>query len=291
MAPNPTFPLKHLDVIVYMQGANFYSQDKIAAVESFLEESSFLHSFFSCRVPRRPRSPRNTRHHHATDIATPLPPPPPSSPPTPSSRSSMKKTKRQDSSSTDDEEDKAGKKKKPATRKRSRQSDDETSRDEDEIKKPRNTTEKKENENKKNNNSSSSSSASNSGIVIPELPELFKAVILSLHGTEVTFVMKKEVTESDLSSNNNRLSMPERQINSECMFLTDPEIRRIVESRDEKKRVIGLEVGLVEPSGEVCTQVLKRWQMTSAYTYNLAKSSWKDIAHRNHLKKGHLLNI
>ncbi|MED6224135.1 hypothetical protein PIB30_080912, partial [Stylosanthes scabra] len=49
MAPNPTFPLKHLDFILYMAGANFYSEEKIAAVERFLEESSLLNTFFSCR--------------------------------------------------------------------------------------------------------------------------------------------------------------------------------------------------------------------------------------------------
>ncbi|MED6227331.1 hypothetical protein PIB30_112491, partial [Stylosanthes scabra] len=249
-------------------------EEKIAAVERFLEESSLLNTFFSCRhVPTRPRSPRNTRpHHNPTDIAPPLPPPLPSSA-TPST--SIMKKKRQDSSSTDEEEDRrGGKKKKPATRKRSRQSDDETSRDDDEIKKPR----KNENKNnKKKKNNSSSSSASTSGIVIPELPELFKAIILSLNGTDVTFVMKKEITETDVTPNNNRLSMPEKQINPECKFLTDPEIRRIIESKNEKERVIGLEVGLVEPCGEVCSQVLKRWKMTSAYTYNLAKSSWISI--------------
>ncbi|RYR64805.1 hypothetical protein HN51_013782 [Arachis hypogaea] len=156
----------------------------------------------------------------------------------------------------------------------------------DEIKKPN----KSPKNDKKNAFSSGSGSSS---IVIPELPEFFKAIIISLGGTDVTFVMQKEVNKTDLERNNNRLAMPEKQINEECKFLAlkDPAMMRIFEARDENNRLIGMEVGLIEPCGEVCDQVLKRWNMTSASTYNLASSSWIRIAQRNHLKIGHLLNI
>ncbi|KAL4371989.1 hypothetical protein HN51_017038 [Arachis hypogaea] len=129
---------------------------------------------------------------------------------------------------------------------------------------------------------------------IPELPENFKAIIASLKGFDVTFVMQRKLTKTDLEPNNSRLAMPEKQINEECKFLAqkDTEIMRILEARDGKGRLIGMKVGLIEPSGEVChDQVLKKWNMTSASTYNLASSSWCDIARRNHLKKDHLLNI
>ncbi|KAL1315058.1 hypothetical protein HN51_041848 [Arachis hypogaea] len=129
---------------------------------------------------------------------------------------------------------------------------------------------------------------------IPELPEIFKAIIASLKGFDVTFVMQRKLTKTDLEPNNSRLAMPEKQINEECKFLAhkDAEILRILEARDGKGRLIGMKVGLIEPSGEVChDQVLKKWNMTSASTYNLASSSWCDIARRNHLRKDHLLNI
>ncbi|XP_052119088.1 B3 domain-containing protein At2g24670 [Arachis duranensis] len=129
---------------------------------------------------------------------------------------------------------------------------------------------------------------------IPELPEMFKAIIASLKGFDVTFVMQRKLTKTDLEPNNSRLAMPEKQINEECKFLAhkDAAIMRVLEARDEKGRLIGMKVGLIEPSGEVChDQVLKKWNMTSASTYNLASSSWCDIARRNHLKKDHLLNI
>ncbi|RYR55671.1 hypothetical protein Ahy_A06g030853 isoform C [Arachis hypogaea] len=129
---------------------------------------------------------------------------------------------------------------------------------------------------------------------IPELPEIFKAIIASLKGFDVTFVMQRKLTKTDLEPNNSRLAMPEKQINEECKFLAhkDAAIMRVLEARDGKGRLIGMKVGLVEPSGEVChDQVLKKWNMTSASTYNLASSSWCEIARRNHLKKDHLLNI
>ncbi|KAL4307855.1 hypothetical protein AHAS_Ahas16G0320000 [Arachis hypogaea] len=130
---------------------------------------------------------------------------------------------------------------------------------------------------------------------IPELPEIFKVIIASLKGVDVTFVMQRKLTKTDLEPNNSRLAMPEKQINEECKFLAhkDAAIMRALEARDGKGRLIGMKVGLIEPSGEVChdDQVLKKWNMTSASTYNLASSSWCDIARRNHLKKDHLLNI
>ncbi|XLS94320.1 hypothetical protein HN51_070328 [Arachis hypogaea] len=104
----------------------------------------------------------------------------------------------------------------------------------------------------------------------------------------------RKSTKTNLEPNNSQLAMPEKQINEECKFLAhkDAEIMRILEARDGKGRLIGMKVRLIEPSCEVChDQVLKNWNMTSTSTYNLASSSWCDIARRNHLKKDHLLNI
>ncbi|RYR08380.1 hypothetical protein Ahy_B05g076038 [Arachis hypogaea] len=129
---------------------------------------------------------------------------------------------------------------------------------------------------------------------IPELLEFFKVIIASLKGFDVTFVMQRKSTKTNLEPNNSQLAMPEKQINEECKFLAhkDAEIMRILEARDGKGRLIGMKVRLIEPSCEVChDQVLKNWNMTSTSTYNLASSSWCDIARRNHLKKDHLLNI
>ncbi|KAL4299617.1 hypothetical protein AHAS_Ahas17G0118800 [Arachis hypogaea] len=138
------------------------------------------------------------------------------------------------------------------------------------------------------------SSTSTTKIDIPELLEIFKAIIASLKGFDVTFVMQRKLTKTDLEPNNIQLAMPEKQINEECKFLAhkDAMIVRILEARDGKGQLIGMKVGLIEPSGEVChDQVLKKWNMTSASTYNLVSSSWCDIVRRNHLKKDHLLNI
>ncbi|KAL4286867.1 hypothetical protein AHAS_Ahas19G0129100 [Arachis hypogaea] len=129
---------------------------------------------------------------------------------------------------------------------------------------------------------------------ILELPEIFKAIIASLKEFDVTFVMERKLTKTDLEPNNSWLAMSEKQINEECKFLEhkDVAIMRILEVRDGKGRLIGMKVGLIEPSDEVFhDQVLKKWNMTSASTYNLASSSWCDLARRNHLKTNHLLNI
>ncbi|RYQ99382.1 hypothetical protein Ahy_B07g087328 [Arachis hypogaea] len=98
------------------------------------------------------------------------------------------------------------------------------------------------------------SSTSTTKIDIPELLEIFKAIIASLKGFDVTFVMQRKLTKTDLEPNNIQLAMPEKQINEECKFLAhkDAMIVRILEARDGKGQLIGMKVGLIEPSGEVC---------------------------------------
>ncbi|KAL4299615.1 hypothetical protein AHAS_Ahas17G0118600 [Arachis hypogaea] len=89
---------------------------------------------------------------------------------------------------------------------------------------------------------------------IPKLLEIFKAIIASLKGFDVTFVMQRKLTKTDLEPNNSRLVMPKKQINEECTILAhkDAAIMRVLEARDGKGRLIGMNVGLIEPTGEVC---------------------------------------
>ncbi|KAL4375231.1 hypothetical protein AHAS_Ahas05G0261100 [Arachis hypogaea] len=42
---------------------------------------------------------------------------------------------------------------------------------------------------------------------IPELPKIFKAIIASLKGFDVTFVMQRKLTNADLEPNNSQLVM------------------------------------------------------------------------------------
>ncbi|RYQ99383.1 hypothetical protein Ahy_B07g087330 [Arachis hypogaea] len=80
------------------------------------------------------------------------------------------------------------------------------------------------------------------------------AIIASLKGFDVTFVMQRKLTKTDLEPNNSRLVMPKKQINEECTILAhkDAAIMRVLEARDGKGRLIGMNVGLIEPTGEVC---------------------------------------
>ncbi|KAL4301340.1 hypothetical protein AHAS_Ahas17G0291100 [Arachis hypogaea] len=49
--------------------------------------------------------------------------------------------------------------------------------------------------------------------------EIFQSDNRFTRGTNVTFMMQKEVNKTDLERNNNWLAIPEKQINEECKFL------------------------------------------------------------------------
>jgi len=122
----------------------------------------------------------------------------------------------------------------------------------------------------------------------PELPGLsmeFRNLFTELNGYDLNFLMHKKLFPSDVKPNNNRLSIPMSEI--KCDFLTQDEIMKLDEK--EKRKIIGLEVTVLDPCMREYTLPMKKWTMKSD-TYNLVKE-WNKIVATNKFKVDEELQI
>ncbi|KAI4305184.1 hypothetical protein L6164_028567 [Bauhinia variegata] len=124
--------------------------------------------------------------------------------------------------------------------------------------------------------------------VLPDLPIEFKNMIRELEGCDVKFLMQKQLYDTDISMNNNRLSMPHSQIH--CEFLNANE-KAILNERERDRRLpCGIEVVVLDPCLRLFNLSLKRWGMGSVSIYNLVKN-WKRVVKENHLQSGDYMEI
>ena len=121
----------------------------------------------------------------------------------------------------------------------------------------------------------------------PELPEEFKNRIRELNGTDTKFLMHKTLSNTDVEPNNNRLSMPVKKV--ECEFLSQAE-KAVLDERESKKKLVGLEVTVIDPCLREFSLLLKKWDMKTTSTYNLV-SAWNHIVSNNKLRRDHQLHI
>jgi len=122
----------------------------------------------------------------------------------------------------------------------------------------------------------------------PELLDLsveFKNLFTELNDYDLNFLMHKKLFSSDVKPNNNRLSIPTSEI--KCDFLTKDEIMKLDEK--EKKKIIGLEVTVLDPCLREYTLPMKKWTMKSD-TYNLVKE-WNKIVAANNFRVDQELQI
>jgi hypothetical protein len=113
-----------------------------------------------------------------------------------------------------------------------------------------------------------------------DMPEELKEHIKTLgaSGTQVELVIQKALYVSDLRPNNNRLSMPFKQINEGFL--------REEERKDLAKRK-AMMVSFIEPSGKCEEMTLKQWDMPkktgkTSSTYVLA-THWNKVVQENGL--------
>ncbi|KAI3442950.1 Cyclin N-terminal domain-containing protein [Psidium guajava] len=114
-----------------------------------------------------------------------------------------------------------------------------------------------------------------------ELPIQYMDKIREMRGRDVTLVVEKKLTTTDMSRCQSRLSIPRWQIRGET-FLGEEEIR-ILNGKE------GITVSLIEPCLEVSHGLqLKKWNyMSDNFSYVL-KGRWNGVAHpyqRNELIK------
>ncbi|CAL0313067.1 unnamed protein product [Lupinus luteus] len=93
-----------------------------------------------------------------------------------------------------------------------------------------------------------------------QLPNIFMERITELNGSDVKFLMHKKLCLSDVKQNNNRLSMPRSQI--ACEFLTEDEHEKLNERKDDPtRRLIGMEITVMDPFLREYKMTLKKWEM------------------------------
>ncbi|KAL5100493.1 hypothetical protein RYX36_004820, partial [Vicia faba] len=103
-------------------------------------------------------------------------------------------------------------------------------------------------------------------------------------GDEVKFVIEKELTNSDVTQTNGRLSIPKGKI-KEC-FLTPAEELYLDYERNKQEKIAGIYVSLLDHDlnlwDEMC---LKKWKMETAEVYNIT-DGWNELVADNKWKKG-----
>ncbi|KAK3412077.1 hypothetical protein EUGRSUZ_I00855, partial [Eucalyptus grandis] len=110
--------------------------------------------------------------------------------------------------------------------------------------------------------------------------------IQEMHGRDMTLVVEKTLTATDMSRGQSRLSIPNKQIRQS--FLREEEIRIL----DRKE---GIKVSLIEPCLEVSHGLqLKRWNYKSRNFSYVLTERWNGVAHpyaRNELMKDVVIQL
>lgn len=132
----------------------------------------------------------------------------------------------------------------------------------------------------------------------PDMPMDFNNRILQLAGpdaiiSEKKLLIQKKLTMSDVAKNQNRISIPTKQV-KDVKFLTDDE-ERLLSSHDGKN-VGSLNVMMIEPSLETSQVNFRMWEMEkgngckSSISYVITKT-WNKITERNKLKEGMTVQV
>ncbi|KAF1877571.1 hypothetical protein Lal_00040287 [Lupinus albus] len=116
---------------------------------------------------------------------------------------------------------------------------------------------------------------------LSELPQEFIEKINEMNGNEITLLITKSLFDSDLNGQQNRLSIPSTKIEN-ANFLREGEL----EDLDRGK---SMEVKLIEPSLEVTSIILAKWNMRKnngkiSFSYVLRSPSWKKVIRDNQLR-------
>nr|GMC47059.1 B3 domain-containing protein At5g24050-like [Ipomoea batatas]GME16098.1 B3 domain-containing protein At5g24050-like [Ipomoea batatas] len=129
----------------------------------------------------------------------------------------------------------------------------------------------------------------------PGLPVEFRNFILQLAGNRAVrvekLVIQKKLTNTDVKSTQNRLSIPARLVREE--FLTEEE--RLLLCQHNGKNVCSIEVPLITPMMEVAKVSLRRWEMKkerghSSVSYVIA-NTWNEIRRRNKFESDMIVQL
>ncbi|KAL5080464.1 hypothetical protein RYX36_008885 [Vicia faba] len=121
----------------------------------------------------------------------------------------------------------------------------------------------------------------------PDFPSHVNNMIKVLNGSDIKYIMCKELFKSDLNYNLKRLSMPIAKIKSD--FLTEIE-KAILETRDQEGKPIGLKVTVLDPCFNEFSLFLKKWNMNTTSIYNLVQD-WTLVLSKNNFKENQMIDI
>ncbi|KAL5076481.1 hypothetical protein RYX36_015465 [Vicia faba] len=112
-------------------------------------------------------------------------------------------------------------------------------------------------------------------------------MIKVLNGSDIKYIMCKELFKSDLNYYLNRLSMPITQIKSD--FLTEIE-KATLKTRDQEGKPIGIKVTVLDPCFNEFSLFLKKWNMKTTSIYILHQD-WTPVLLENNFKENQKLDI
>ena len=122
----------------------------------------------------------------------------------------------------------------------------------------------------------------------PCMPTEFKDKIIGLNGSEIMFVIQKDLTITDMKASQNRLLVPRDPKRDE--FLRSEEQLSLEEKEADGRHFKGKKVQLIEPGLQLSTIILKKWKLGSRNYYVLS-NTWMDVAKRNRLKPGNTIQL
>ncbi|KAJ0078846.1 hypothetical protein Patl1_23104 [Pistacia atlantica] len=119
------------------------------------------------------------------------------------------------------------------------------------------------------------------------MPERFRAIVESMNGSDIRFVIQKALTKTELSHRNNRLSLPNKQIKTNS-FLSDEEKDML-----DAKANNGIRVLLATPFEKSVRVTFTKWRMRSTFVYNIIGTCFKEVVDDadNRLKVGKMVRL
>jgi hypothetical protein len=123
---------------------------------------------------------------------------------------------------------------------------------------------------------------------VPCIPTEFKDKIRGLNGSDIMFVIQKDLTITDMNASQNRLLVPRDPKRDD--FLRSEEQLSLEEKEADGRHFKGKKVQLIEPGLQLSTIILKKWKLGSRNYYVLS-NTWMDVAKRNRLKPGNTIQL
>lgn len=127
----------------------------------------------------------------------------------------------------------------------------------------------------------------------PELPLAFKEIIGHMKGSDVKLVIQKQLTKSDLTQNNGRLSIPKGRVIESFLTPTEESCLDYVRKRkgEEKNKIGSMVVSMLDHNLNLWDDMcLKKWKMETTEVYNIT-CGWNELVKDNHWENDQKIKV